>query len=80
LLSSLQCLEDAPLLKVEACPIDKVHVYYHSDGPHHLNDLKQTELALLTSRQSGLLCVTQSHQEGDQGLLSCVCWLSRGKG
>jgi len=40
LLPGLQCLEDATLLKVETCPIDKVHVYYHSDGPHHLNDAK----------------------------------------
>ena len=62
-LSGLKCVEDAALLKVEAYSIDKVNVNYHSDGNHHLNDAKQTELALLRARQSGLLCVTQGHQE-----------------
>ena len=79
LLSGLECLEDATLLKMKARSIDKVHVYYYSDGNHHLNEAKQTELCLLRAKKSGLLIVTQGHQERDQGLLSCVClgfWLS----
>jgi hypothetical protein len=31
LLSGFECLEDAAFLKIETCPIDKVHVYYRSD-------------------------------------------------
>jgi hypothetical protein len=40
LLSRLECLEYAAFLKIETCPIDKVHIYYRSDGPHHLNYAK----------------------------------------
>ena len=50
LLSGLECMEDTALPKVEARSIDKVHVYYYSDGYHHLNEAKQTEFGLLRAR------------------------------